>query len=231
MLAFPAFLVAAAAAATGCEDCCAPGGSCALAYKQGPGVCCGQLGSTSFCCPSPAAKCFRCESGAFRCFGASSNEPACSICGDAGDPRTKCKPASPAGQAFAPLIVFVIVCILCMKWRGSQFQEPVHGHYVAAVEPVPMYTSQAPGYGQQPMYGQPMYAQPMYGQPMYGQPMQAPGYSGGTVAAAAGAGFLGGVMVDQAMHGYGNQGGGWGGGGGGGWGGGGGGGWGGGGQG
>ena len=38
--------------ATPCEECCAPGGTCAKAFKQGPGKCCGQRDGRSFCCPS-----------------------------------------------------------------------------------------------------------------------------------------------------------------------------------
>eukprot|EP00966_Prymnesium_polylepis_P273334 6314765-Prymnesium_polylepis.1 len=67
-------LLRTAAAQSGCETCCSSGGSCAFAYKQTPGLCCGRLDATSMCCPMNA-KCFRCKNGFFRCFSASSYEP------------------------------------------------------------------------------------------------------------------------------------------------------------
>ena len=210
--------IATVLASSECESCCAPGGSCDLAYKQQPGICCGNLGSSSFCCPM-YGKCFRCKGGEYRCFSASNAEPACTICdGLGGDPRAKCTGSGAlAGESTVSFVfgVIVIAIILFGCCKGSQ-RESIHGHYAAAVEIPSAY--QPP---MQPAYGQPMgyaqaveYGQPPMGQPVYVQPSvvyQQPehhGYSGGAVAAAAGAGFIGGMLAGHAIghHGGGDGG-------------------------
>ena len=51
-----------------CADCCAPGGSCAQAYKQTPGVCCsrGAHAALPQCCPL-GSRCAQCADGVMRC--------------------------------------------------------------------------------------------------------------------------------------------------------------------
>ena len=201
--------IATVLASSDCESCCAPGGSCALAYKQQPGICCGNLGSSSFCCPM-YGKCFRCKGGEYRCFSASSPEPACTICdGLGGDPRAKCTRSGALGGESSVSFVFGIIVIAIILFgccKGIQ-RESIHGHYAAAVEMPSAY--QPP---MQPAYGQPMgYAQPPMGQPVqpsvvYQQP-EPHGYSGGTVAAAAGAGFLGGMLAEHVIGNHGDMGG------------------------
>ena len=155
-------------------------------------------------------KCFRCKGGEYRCFSASSPEPACTICdGLGGDPRAKCTRSGALGGESSLSFVFGIIVIAIILFgccKGIQ-REPIHGHYAAAVEMPSAY--QPP---MQPAYGQPMgYAQPPMGQPVqpsvvYQQP-EPHSYSGGTVAAAAGAGFLGGMLAEHVIGNHGDMGG------------------------
>lgn len=137
----------------------------------------------------------------YRCFDAASAEPSCSICGDSGDPRPSCSAGKPFALSSSSNVVGLYglgVCLACIVMGVCRRQRSSgHGHYHAAVE-VPS------AYQPPPVFGHP-YPQP-YAQPYYGQRRQ--GYSGGTVAASAGAGFLGGLMVGEACGSHGGFGGG-----------------------
>jgi len=215
-----------AMASTGCESCCSPGGSCALAFKQTPGICCGRLDATSFCCP-PTAKCFRCKSGTYRCFSAAAYEPSCQVCQPGDDPRPKCGHSGNSGGSDGVSLVLGIAVVLglCACWSSRNRRDD--GPTVQMAVPVDQYTTPYAAYNAGPAYGAYPGATPAYGQ-AYGpsvvvveQPQHS-GYSGGTVAASAGLGFLGGVLAGEAIassHHHHGDGGGWGGGDGGGWGG------------
>ena len=192
----------AAFAITGCEQCCMPGGTCDQAYKQTQGICCGRLDAASFCCPT-GASCFKCKSGRYRCYAGPSN-PACTICDDGDDPRPQCNTNFGSPNLYDTMMVVfgvVLVCGLCACMNRNSMQQPT---YYAQ----PVATAVPYSVGNQMHYATP-YRQ-------YG------GYSGGTVAGSAGAGFLGGLLVGEAIgdaghhhHRHHHHGGGWGGGGGG----------------
>ena len=204
-----AILLPRVVGSTPCEECCSPGGSCASAYKQGPGICCGTSGSQSFCCPTPMARCFKCKSGLYRCYASSTSEPSCGICAPGDDPRSRCT-SSTASSPWPPFIVAIIfialfACCLCAKAQRRFVPSSFTGPYNAAVElPGAYQTPVAQGYPcGQPMpqsYQQP-YQQPFQpsSQPYYQYVDRPSGFSGGTVAGAAGVGFIGGMMVGEAL--------------------------------
>ncbi|KAL1526078.1 hypothetical protein AB1Y20_020899 [Prymnesium parvum] len=202
-------------AATACEQCCAPGGSCAYAYKQTAGICCGRLDATSFCCPA-SAKCFRCSSGLYRCFN--SGEPSCSICTDGDDPRPMCK-STPASGSFSPFAIGVLLagcllCGMCKRKRSSPDRPHAYHSFEQYEQGIPVAQQPYPqqpypqAYPQQPYpqaYPQQPYPQ-AYPQQPYPQAYPLPypqqcrqGSSGGAIAAGAGAGFLGGLLVGEAV--------------------------------
>jgi hypothetical protein len=108
-----------------------------------------------------------------------------------------------------PLLLICSIISCCISYR--RHQQAYLGQELSPMPPN-FYGGHpnAPGYGQQGAYpmAQPM-GQPMYGQPMYGQNQ---GMSAGTGAAlGATGGFLGGMMLANAMdggHGHGGYGGG-----------------------
>jgi len=218
----PAAVILAFAATTGlngetpCQQCCAPGGDCSKAFKGTPGKCCGTLNGQAFCCPgisyrgaaSGDAKCYNCGGEAYRCYTGTSSR---NICG--GSPQrhphewTRSAPShrleqysrhddSSATGAMLLLGVAIVVGVLFCFRRQHDHVEMYHASPYAPVgTPVPG----KPMYGQQMAYGaQPMaYTQPMYGTPMYGG--CGGGYSGMAVAGSAAAGFMGGMMLSEAM--------------------------------
>ena len=183
--------------------------------------------------PGPVTETLAGSSGAYRCLAAGS-EPSCAICGSEGDPRSKCQ-AGAVGAGGADGFAFLVVAALgflivsCFCKQCSRPGHPAHGHYAAAIEvpgayqpplaqAAPMY---APQYAQQfaqggfQQYPQGGFQQPCalpfgYAQaqayPAYTQTYPAQGFSAGTVAASAGAGFLGGTLVDRACCGSGGGG-------------------------
>ena len=103
-----------------------------------------------------------------------------------------------------PILLICSIISCCISYRRQQ-QAMYYGQELSPMPPnFHGGHPNAPGYGQQgyPMaqpMGQPMYGQPMYGQPMYGQNQ---GMSAGTGAAlGATGGFLGGMMLANAMDG------------------------------
>jgi len=105
-----------------------------------------------------------------------------------------------------PLLLICSIISCCISYRRQQ-QAMYYGQELSAMPPnFHGGHPNAPGYGQQGAYpmAQTM-GQPMYGQPMYGQNQ---GMSAGTGAAlGATGGFLGGMMLANAMDGGHDQGG------------------------
>lgn len=69
-----ATILLVAGAHADCTDCCRAGGSCARAYKQSPGVCCG--GGYPQCCPA-GHRCGTCNYATYRCFAPHERAPTC----------------------------------------------------------------------------------------------------------------------------------------------------------
>ena len=225
------------AAQTGCQTCSAPGGDCSKAYKGGPGVSCGEVAGNSFCCPSTGNalahpggdKCHKCADS-YRCFYG--NLPS-NICGERVRGRYSELQTSSLVILVLSFLLIGMAVSACMRHRrqlplhaqgvqGMQMQQQQQQMQVAVMPGQPMHGAQPgmpvgtvvgchPGGGGYPGGG----CYPV--QSAY--PAQS-GYGGGTVAAGAGMGFLGGMMVSNMMHdgggygggGYGDGGGGYGGG-------------------
>jgi hypothetical protein len=213
------------AAQTQCQQCCAPGGDCSKAYKGGPGMCCGEVAGNSFCCPTRsndmgAAKCWACNN-AFRCYAGSRPSP--NICATEGG-TNGINPSSSSRRGMGNEgndivgIIIIIVSFLAIAMAVSACAR--HRRQM----PLTMTPQGTAGMQMQTVVGKP--GQPMGavqpGMPMgTAMPMQGgcypaayggyphTGYGGGTVAASAGMGFLGGMMVGEMMsdhgHGYGGD--------------------------
>jgi hypothetical protein len=195
---FVALLVAAAAqvpaqaSLTPCQQCCAPGGDCSKAFKGQPGKCCGASdGGQAFCCPGAleGAKCYRCT-GSYRCY---TGVASATICGGTAlrspphrheDPRRN-EDLTPAwvSNLFWSVAIFSAL-YFCFRSQADVYHPEYGG--------MPM---------GKPVYGvpQPMPAAGMHPAPGYGYPAYGGGYSGTAVAGSAAAGFLGGMMISQAM--------------------------------
>jgi len=206
---------------TPCQECCSPGGTCDLAYKQKPGVCCGMSGGKGMCCPQDA-RCFHCNSGAYQCYRGS--RPSCEICANfGGAPRGSCIGGRGGGAepsefinmliGLAALGAAAMAVSACIRQRrttplATMQQHPQHQQVeLQTAKPVapgalPTGTPVATAYPAAAAYPAGAYPQPH----MY--PHHA-GYSGGNVAMGAGMGFLGGMMVGEMMsgghHGYGGD--------------------------
>ena len=178
-------------AMTPCQRCCAAGGDCSRAFKGTPGKCCGTIDGRAFCCPGvlDGAKCFNCEFG-YRCFTGVSARNVC------GGHNTHLRSVhrhdeypnggeSSTGMMLILGVAVVLSAIFCAR-RQNDYVDPYYG--------VPMGKPQV-------AYGQPMACcgPPM---PMHGHPcgMCGGGYSGTAVAGSAAAGFLGGMLVSDAMN-------------------------------
>jgi len=222
-------LPAVVLAQTECQKCCAPGGDCSKAYKNGPGACCGEVAGNSFCCPTRsnemgAARCWACNN-AFRCY--SGIRPMANICATEGGTKGINRGGGMRGEGgdgvmglvvvFVSFVAIVMAVSACVRHRrqmpltmtpqgtagmqmasvGTPMGKP--GQPMAAVQPgMPMGTAMPVGGCYPAGYG--------------GYPHQT-GYGGGTVAASAGMGFLGGMMVGEMMSDHGHGGGDYGGGG------------------
>lgn len=99
-------LALAAHVAADCADCCAAGGSCAHAYKQTPGVCCGG----NQCCPL-GYRCAATCGGLYRCLGP----------GERGRPTADCHDPDGAlvSLVFLVFLVAGVVCVGC--WLLPRF--------------------------------------------------------------------------------------------------------------
>ena len=157
----------AAFAITGCEQCRMPGQTYAsprqATHLPRPPH------AASFCCPT-GASCFKCKSGRYRCYAGPSN-PACTICDDGDDPRPQCNTNFGNPNLYDTMMVVfgvVLVCGLCACMNRNSMQQPTY--YAQPVATAAVYSV-----GNQMHYATP-YRQ-------YG------GYSGGTVAGSAGAGW------------------------------------------
>lgn len=184
---------------TGCGDCCAPGGSCAYAYKETPGICCGLVGPTPFCCPGA---------------GSSYGQATCDQAGATWRCRPGASPSRPShngGRGRSSTsdgwwglwgLILPLACLgLCIYSCVASRRAYASSANVAAV-PMQSVATGYPGYPQQ----QPQPAsQPQYGaQPLY-QPTPMGG-SGVSPWLAGGGGLLGGVLLGEALadrHGYG----------------------------
>ena len=200
-------------AQTACQSCCAPGGDCSKAYKGGPGQCCGEAAGNSFCCPTRnnemgAAKCWHCvNDDVIKCY--QTNTP----------PRCGGQRSTYGVNETTSLVILVVSMLAigmavsaCMRHRR---QLPLHAQGVQDMQMAAMHTGRAgqPMQGAQPgmPVGTVVGCHPGGGVYPGGgcYPAQS-GYGGGTVAAGAGMGFLGGMMVSDMMHhggGYGGGGG------------------------
>jgi len=198
----------------GCDACCSKGGNCEEAFEGQTGKCCGRTGSVPYCCPS-GAQCVA-SGAAWAC--ARSQSPTSAKTAET-PPKASKHGALIAGIVCAILVLLCIaaICYACSKQSddGARTERPgmevipVGGREsnVPASEPT---GKGPPPYGQsfagsQPAHysqpaGYPAYA-PAYA-PAYGQPpaQQSSGYSGGAVAGAAGAGILGGMLLDNTIH-------------------------------
>lgn len=92
-----------ARAAADCYDCCAPGGTCDYAYKQGPGVCCGG----NQCC-SHGMRCHACVDGAYRCVAPFETPPRCAH--------------DDVSVLFS--LGALAACVLCVCWMVRRAVEP-----------------------------------------------------------------------------------------------------------
>lgn len=211
---------------TPCQACCAPGGDCSRAFKGVPGICCGIISDSGYCCPLPGygyppAQCNRKSPYEFTCAIERKNRGNNS--GDAADGYSI--------SWFWMLILIALpvgLCYFCFKGASSSRAESPE-----LFQQQPYGGGTSPAYGQYPNGAQYTYpvASPIYpGAPPYQQPHQqtygyaggAPynsypqqqqqqqqgGYGMGSVAAAGGAGLLGGVLLGNAMDGGGIFGGG-----------------------
>ncbi|KAL1510118.1 hypothetical protein AB1Y20_006450 [Prymnesium parvum] len=188
LLSLAALLLAlshASALQTPCERCCAPGGDCSRAYKGSAGKCCGTLEGRAYCCPSfshPAADamCHHCGGASYRCSVGGSSRGVCAHHRAAGGEWTRVEHRAPPpradGRASEGLLVLAAVALflaLLFAFRRQHDVEP-------------------------DLYASPMAkgAHPMY---QMGAPPYAAGYSGMAVAGSAAAGFMGGMLVSEAL--------------------------------
>jgi len=190
----------------GCQNCCIQH-DCRLAYMMtSPGVCCGMHPATGAmsCCPFDSS-CVRCRSK-WRCTRSKyiTRSTKCQVCGD--DKPSDCFYRQPvyhhsggSNYSFMLMILLLAFCAMgaCAYQRqgGGFYDEPV-----MVQQGAPQITGYTPN-------GQPIYAQPQV-------VMAQGGYGGGSVAGAAATGFVGGMLVGEALDaGHGGYGGGYGGGG------------------
>lgn len=175
-------LIAAAAPAaaqlTACQTCCAPGGDCSRAYKGAPGKCCGVSEGQSFCCPgaagAPGAKCYNCGS-TYRCYSGLSSRNICGAHPHHAHPHRRAESAQSTGVMLCLAVGGVLGVLWCARRQGD-----------------------GGSYADGPM-GKPVYGAPVGTPGCYGAPMVHAGYSGSAVAGSAAAGFVGGMLLSEAM--------------------------------
>jgi len=199
---------------TPCQKCCQPGGDCSGAYKNTPGKCCGTVNGQAFCCPGviDGAKCYNCGS-AYRCYSGITSR---NICGGGtpsggashhhhANPHHHHYSGESEGSSTTGLMLMlgigaVLAFIFCTRRQHDHHVEyPAYNTMMPQGKPV-AYGAPVSGYAPQGAYGAPMMHS---GMPGYGYGGGG-GYSGTAVAGSAAAGFLGGMLVNEAMshHGH-----------------------------
>eukprot|EP00301_Raphidiophrys_heterophryoidea_P011392 c17500_g1_i1.p1 GENE.c17500_g1_i1~~c17500_g1_i1.p1 ORF type:complete len:222 (-),score=31.40 c17500_g1_i1:71-736(-) len=169
-----------AVSATSCDSCCLYGTFCSSAYNGQPGKCCSIVNSVAYCCPTSGSTygdytCVRSSYG----YSCSQHKNTASVSGGV------------IGAIVAGVVVGIFICAFCAicsrrRRQYAVYNQPAYAQPVYA--PQPTYTPQpayAPGYVQTTYVQQPTYVQS--------------GYSGSTVAAGTGAGFVGGLLVGEAL--------------------------------
>eukprot|EP00457_Paulinella_chromatophora_P010947 gb/GEZN01011066.1/.p1 GENE.gb/GEZN01011066.1/~~gb/GEZN01011066.1/.p1 ORF type:complete len:314 (+),score=17.05 gb/GEZN01011066.1/:84-1025(+) len=184
-----------------CDACCTRG-VCGAAFNGEPAQCCGKSAGTSYCCPVRDASC-----------DARANEWVCKLhktTGISSEPVVKGVVALGFMYIFAnyilpPLIFICILCVFCCVFpsvatSSGRISPPPYRDYGST------HTSKCSAQPSAPYQPPPSYAPTYYEQPpvhvVHHEVSQASaGYSGGTVAMAAGAaglaGFLGGEYLSQ----------------------------------
>jgi len=192
----------------GCVNCCI-NHDCRLAFMMtSPGVCCGMHPATGAqsCCPFDAS-CVRCRSK-WRCTRSKyiTRTTKCQVCGD--DRPSDCFYRQPvyhhsSGSSYSFMLMLLLIGFCAIGACAYQRQGGFYDEPVIVQQGAPQITGYTPN-------GQPIYAQPQV-------VMAQGGYGGGSVAGAAATGFVGGMLVGEALDaghgGYGGYGGGYGGGG------------------
>jgi hypothetical protein len=194
-LSFLLLAIPASAELTQCQKCCAPGGDCSKAFKGTPGKCCGTADGQSFCCPGLGfgggadAKCYDCGKS-YRCY---SGAPSGNICPGQAQAQAQAMAqqgfrrygsrysyesrVSSGGFGTGAVVILmgiaVVIGVLCARGTSSSH------HNGAAVS-----------YGGAPVQG-------------YAAGPMAPAYGyGGYGGSGAATGFLGGMLVGQALGGH-----------------------------
>ena len=196
---------------TPCQTCCSPGGACS-SKEKGELKCCGDVSGASYCCPFHA-KCYACALS-YRCYD--SARPGSSICAHEGGDVRGHRVGYDERAEFVSTIVGLIFLVLvasslysCLKLQRQRV--PLAHQQGVAMQPVPPMGVVPSGRPMHAASGVPVAcAYPAGAQMGGGYPQAYPmhsGYSGGSVAMGAGMGFLGGMMVGEALSDAGHHGG------------------------
>jgi len=173
-----------------CDSCCSKGGSCLQAFQGKEGVCCGRNEGVPYCCPVESAHCVASGRG-FPCKAVTS------------------KKNSRVGLIIGIIVAAVVavcICTLCYSFYKRETNNDSNNLPTTS----PPYGGAAPAYSYPTTSAVPVaYSYPTAVNTGYSGTAVNTGYAGTTVAGAAGAGFLGGMLVEDALshhrHDYGAE--------------------------